>query len=194
MGRITFLMACSLYLLIPCLSFGRLIEYSTFSLPITLRKFSACENSNGSRNQLILIPLISFQVPDPAAFFPLNSTYGTRESQDRATEGFQGEVFLASGPNGQDGGSYEFSGTSNSYIEFPNSAGAALDVHYSITFLCWVYYNGQYSDADGPLFVYDAPPPNQWGLAVYALYGGVLQLFLYHETSKLNIFMFLVSV
>ena len=41
-----------------------------------------------------------------------------------------------------------FAGNSLSYIEFPNNG--ALDVQYSITMLCWVYYTG----ADGPLFKY----------------------------------------
>lgn len=138
-----------------------------------MKKFLACENSNSGSNQLTLIHLIYFQVPDPAAFFPLNSAYGTREFQDRTPEGLQGAVFLAPGPNGVDDGSYEFSGTSNSYIEFPNSAGAALDLRYSITFLCWVYYNGQ----DGPLFVYDTRQQYLYGLTMYAFGGAFVVVF-----------------
>ncbi|CAH3155539.1 unnamed protein product [Pocillopora meandrina] len=42
-----------------------------------------------------------------------------------------------------------FAGNSLSYIEFPSNG--ALDVQYSITMLCWVYYTG----ASGPLFNYN---------------------------------------
>lgn len=44
---------------------------------------------------------------------------------------------LATGPNGNEDGSYEFAGHANSYIDFPNNGG--LDVQRSITVLCWLY-------------------------------------------------------
>jgi len=91
-----------------------------------------------------------YQVPDPVALFPLNSTFGTKEINNRVAEWNASGVTFAPGPDGVAGGSYEFSGSLKSFIEFPNSAGEPLDVRYSITMLCWVYYNGQ----DGPLFDY----------------------------------------
>ena len=51
---------------------------------------------------------------------------------------------------GQINGSYEFAGTSASYIEFPNGPGGPLDVRYSMTILCWMYFDGQ----NGTLFHY----------------------------------------
>ena len=60
-------------------------------------------------------------------------------------------VTLAPGPDGRPNCSYKFSGSSNSYIEFPNRIGGPLDVRYSMTMLCWVSYDGK----DGPLFNYE---------------------------------------
>ena len=106
-----------------------------------------------------------YQVPEPVALFPLNSTFETREIKDRVAAGVPRGVTLALGPDGIDGGSYEFSGYPNSFIEFPNSEGGPLDVRYSITMLCWVYHSGQ----DGPLF--DYRPNGARGVRLWALNG-----------------------
>ncbi|CAH3188395.1 unnamed protein product, partial [Porites evermanni] len=95
------------------------------------------------------------QVPEPVALFPLNSTFGTKEIKSRVAAGDASGVTLAPGPDGVPGGSYEFSGSSNSFIEFSNSEGGPLDVRYSMTMLCWVYYNSK----DGPLFNYRPSKP-----------------------------------
>ena len=58
---------------------------------------------------------------------------------------------LADGPDGKANGSYQFHGTEDSYIEFPNNAGT-LDARHSITMLCWVYISK--SIFSGPLFIY----------------------------------------
>ena len=79
-------------------------------------------------------------------------TYGTREIQDRVPQGNSIGVQLAAGPDGRVNGSYEFFGNANSCIQFSNSDGGVLDVRYSITMLCWVYYDGQ----PGPFFVYSS--------------------------------------
>ena len=92
-----------------------------------------------------------YQVPDPVAFFPLNAAYGSKEINNRAVKGIPRGVTLAPGPDGRPNYSYKFSGSSNSYIEFPNSIGGPLDVRYSMTMLCWVSYDGK----DGPLFSYE---------------------------------------
>ena len=91
-------------------------------------------------------------VPEPVTLFPLNCTFGTKEIKNRVAGGVASGVTLALGPYGIPGGSYEFSGSPNSFIQFPNSEEGPLDVRYSMTMLCWVYYkiNGQ----DGPLFNY----------------------------------------
>ena len=63
-------------------------------------------------------------------------------------------VSLAPGPYGEEDGSYEFFGNANSFIEFPNSPGGALDVRYSMTILCWVYYDEK-GGPDRPSFSYN---------------------------------------
>ena len=107
-----------------------------------------------------------YQVPDPAAFFPLNAEFGTKEVNNRTAPGVPSGVSLAPGPDGNADGSYVFSGASNSYIEFPNSAGGPLDVRHSITMLCWLYHGGQ----DGPIFNYRTSG-NEWGVHLWVLHG-----------------------
>ena len=96
--------------------------------------------------------------------FPLNATYGTQEINNRTTQGIPNNVHLAPGPNGKANGSYEFLGTQDSYIEFPNTDGGRLDVRYSITMLCWLYHDGQ----DGPLFNYRISG-DKWGVHLWVL-------------------------
>ncbi|XP_068715836.1 uncharacterized protein [Montipora foliosa] len=109
-------------------------------------------------------------VPDPIAFFPLNGQYGTKEMNNRARQGNPTGVKLSQGPDGKDAGSYEFSGTANSFIEFPNSDRGPLDVNgVSMTMLCWIYPTGQ----TGPLFNYKTS--GQWGVHLWD--GGNNKLF-----------------
>ena len=96
-----------------------------------------------------IVYLAVVSVPDPVAVFPLNSKYQTREIKNRVPQGVAVGVSLADGPEGNAGGSYMFAGNSLSYNEFPSNG--ALDVQYTITILCWVYYMG----ASGPLFNYN---------------------------------------
>ncbi|XP_068759324.1 uncharacterized protein [Montipora capricornis] len=71
-------------------------------------------------------------------------------------------VTLSQGPDGKDAGSYEFSGTPNSFIEFPNSDGGPLDVNGgSMTMLCWIYPTGK----TGPLFNYKTS--GAWGVHLW---------------------------
>ena len=82
--------------------------------------------------------------------YPLNGQYATKEKDGRSHKGKLGNcVSLADGPDGKANGSYQFSGTNESYIEFPNNAGT-LYARPSITMLCWVYI----SNSSGPLFIY----------------------------------------
>ena len=118
-----------------------------------------------------------YQVPEPVALFPLNSTFGTKEIKNRVAAGDASGVTLAPGPDGVPGGSYEFSGSSNSFIEFSNSEGGPLDVRYSMTMLCWVYYNGQ----DGPLFNY--MPDGAWGVHVWVFRGKLFVRFTKRDYS-----------
>ena len=97
--------------------------------------------------------------------FPLNATYGTQEINNRTAQGIPNNVHLAPGPNGKADGSYKFFGTSDSYIEFPNTAGGRLDVRESITMLCWLYHDGQ----DGPLFNYKINS-SSWGVHLWVLH------------------------
>ena len=124
-----------------------------------------------------------YQVPDPVAFFPLNAEFGTKEINNCVALGVPSGVNLAPGIHGQAGGSYEFAGTSNSYIEFPNSAGGALDVRYSMTVLCWLYHFGQ----DGPIFSYS--PSGRWGVHLWVVSGKLFVRFMkrdYHHAGHLK--------
>ena len=95
-----------------------------------------------------------FLVPQPVILFPLNAEYETRDIKNRTAPGIPSGVSLAPGPYGEEAGSYEFFGNANSFIEFPNSPGGALDVRYSMTILCWVYYD-ENGGPDGPIFEYN---------------------------------------
>lgn len=87
-------------------------------------------------------------VPDPVAFYPLNAKYVTREFNNRQPQGTPVGVFLSPGPDGKPGGSYQFTGNVDSYIEFPNNGG--LDVKYSMTLVFWVFPES----LDGPLVLF----------------------------------------
>ena len=92
--------------------------------------------------------LAADSVPDPIAFYPLNAKYATREKENRQPQGTPVGVNITAGPDGKAGGSYQFTGQNNSYIELPNNGG--LDAQHSITMLCWVYPE----NTDGPIFNY----------------------------------------
>ena len=98
--------------------------------------------------------------------YPLDGLSGTKEINNRVGEGVPSGVYLAPGPDGKSDGSHEFSGTANSYIEFPNDGG--LDVMNSITMLCWLYPGGQ----NGPIFNYRNS--GSWGVHLWV---GAGQLF-----------------
>lgn len=102
------------------------------------------------------------QVPGLVAHFPLNGTYGTKEINNWIPEAFASDVTLAKGPNGHSQGSYQFNGSSNSYIMFSNYNGGPLDVRHAISITCWLYYDGQ----DGPIFSYGM---SSWGVAFWVL-------------------------
>ena len=61
----------------------------------------------------------------------------------------------APGPDGKSGGSFQFFGRPNSYIEFPNRG--KIDTKGSTTLLAWVYHEGR----GGPIFNYKR---NGWGV------------------------------
>ena len=86
-------------------------------------------------------------------------------------------VTFAPGPDGVAGGSHEFSGSPNNFIEFPNSEGGRMDVCYSITMLIWVYHRGQ----DGPLFNY--MPDGAWGVHLWAVNGQLFVRFTKRDYS-----------
>ncbi|XP_068737212.1 uncharacterized protein [Montipora capricornis] len=104
--------------------------------------------------------------PDPVAWFPLNTSYRTKEINNRVREGEFNplNVGLASGPDGRANGSYEFKGQGSSSIKFTNSQSKALDVKFSMTVLCWLNYKGK----DGPVFNYARKNNKQynWGVVL----------------------------
>ena len=95
--------------------------------------------------------------------YPLDGAYGTKEINNWVGEGSASGVITAPGPDGKPDGSYELSGTVNSYIEFPN--GGPLDTSYSMTMLCWLFPGGQ----DGPLFNYRTS--GSWGVHLWVVAG-----------------------
>ena len=99
--------------------------------------------------------------------YPLDGAHGTKEINNRVGAGVASAgVHTAPGPDGKPDGSYEFSGTANSYIEFPNGGG--LDVLSSMTMLCWLYPGGQ----DGPLFNYKRKKRSGvWGVHLWVVSG-----------------------
>ena len=90
------------------------------------------------------------------AVYPLNlNTKGRDISFSRNPHGRLRGVRYALGPDNSRGGSVEFYGRSNSYIDFPNRG--KIDTKRSITLLAWIYHIGQ----AGPIFNY---MPNGWGV------------------------------
>ena len=73
----------------------------------------------------------------------------------RNPKGKLGYVRSAPGPDTYPGGSYQFFGRRDSYIEFPNRG--KLDTRRSITIIAWIYHEGR----AGPIFNY---MPNGWGV------------------------------
>ncbi|XP_078350169.1 uncharacterized protein LOC144634989 isoform X2 [Oculina patagonica] len=108
-------------------------------------------------------------VPDPIALYPLNSKYDTQEINNRQPKGTPVGVSLAAGPDGKAGGSYQFAGHANSYIEFPNDGG--LDTQRSITMLCWIYPQ----NTDGPIFNYKTS--GAWGVHMWMVWGKLFARF-----------------
>ena len=112
---------------------------------------------------------IAVRVPDPIAFYPLNSQYKTRELENRQTLGTPVGVTQAAGQKGKTGGSYQFTGQANSYIQFPNNGG--LDTERSITMLCWLYPQ----NTDGPIFNYKTS--GSWGVHMWVVSGKLFARF-----------------
>ena len=115
-----------------------------------------------------------FSVPQPVILFPLNAEYETRDIKNRTAPGNSSGISLAPGPYGEEDGSYEFFGNANSFIEFPNSPGGALDVRYSMTILCWVYYDEK-GGPDGPIFNYNTG--GSYGVHIWVLHRKFYALF-----------------
>lgn len=101
--------------------------------------------------------------------YPLDGAHGTKEINNWVGDGVASGVYTAPGPDGKVDGSYEFAGTVNSYIEFPNGGG--LDVSNSMTMLCWLYPGGQ----DGPLFNYRNS--GSWGVHFWVVSGQLFARF-----------------
>ena len=104
-------------------------------------------------------------MPEPVAFYPLNKHFTTNDEQNRPQlRGSASNVVLTRGPHNEARGAYEFSGNSNSYIEFPNGGGI-LDVQHSFTLMCWVRPGGQ----DGQIFNYKKT--GAWGVQIWIVAG-----------------------
>ena len=126
---------------------------------------------------MCLFTVAAVSVPDPIALYPLNSKYETREINNRLPQGTPVGVSLAAGPDGKAGGSYQFAGQANSYIEFPNNGG--LDAKHSITMLCWIYPE----KTDGPIFNYHGTA-GLWGVHFWMTLDGKLFALFPHRDYK----------
>jgi len=81
--------------------------------------------------------------------YPLNGRHGISDiGPNKNPPGIPSDIRLAPGPYGHPQGSYQFSGSFTSYIEFLNNGG--LDTRYSITVLAWVNRENN----EGPIFHY----------------------------------------
>ncbi|KAL9954030.1 hypothetical protein ACROYT_G041518 [Oculina patagonica] len=109
---------------------------------------------------------VAVNIPHPKALYPLNSWFATREINNEQPQGTAVGVSLAAGPNDVDGGSYQFYGHVNSYIEFPNNGG--LDIQHSITMLCWLFPE----NTAGSIFQYR--PSVDWGVHMWIVGSGKL--------------------
>ena len=100
-------------------------------------------------------------VPTPIAFYPLNINSTIHDFAERPPySALASNVEFTSGPANESNGAYQFKGTNDSFIQFPNTGGI-LDVKYSITLMCWVRPGGQ----DGPLFNYKIQ--GDWGVHIW---------------------------
>lgn len=88
-------------------------------------------------------------LPEPIALYPLNEQHGAKDiSPQKNPPGKVKCVKYAPGNYGQPAGSFYFSGSSSSYVEFPNNGG--LDARKSMTFVAWI----RPENSAGPLFNY----------------------------------------
>ena len=127
-----------------------------------------------------MLILVAVSVPEPMAYYPLDKIHGTSEINNRQPKGTPVGVSLAPGPDGQDGGSYQFAGPARgSYIEFPNDGG--LDVQRSIAISFWMYVEANFT-RDTVLLTYSYPEIDNAGVAVAILEGTVR--FYYYNPSR----------
>lgn len=88
-------------------------------------------------------------LPPLVAIFPLDKESRTKDITKNNPPGIPSDVRPAPGPDGRPDGATLFTGSSNSFIEFPNNG--KLDTRRSMTILAWIYHNGR----SGPIFNYD---------------------------------------
>lgn len=98
----------------------------------------------------ILLSSVQTAIRNLVAVYPLDATSGARDlSPTKNLPGKLSSVNIAPGPDGKPDTALRFSGSPNSYIEFPNNG--RLDTRRSITCIAWVYNEGR----GGPVFQYD---------------------------------------
>ena len=111
---------------------------------------------------MLLLILLTEELPVPAALYPLNGLHETRDiGPNKNPAGKPNGVHLAPGPFGHPQGSYRFSGSFSSYIKIPNNGG--LDTR-SITILAWINHENE----NGPIVNYGE---NVWGFHFWIVNG-----------------------
>ncbi|KAI8502505.1 CUB and sushi domain-containing protein 1 [Branchiostoma belcheri] len=114
-------------------------------LPVLYFGYSTGQGSTGQ---------FSFQCQlEPVGLWTFGAENGTADITGNGNDAVASAVQLTEGPNSTTG-SYEFSGSSRSYVEIPNNG--RLDVRYSLTILAHIYPTGN----AGPLFNYRT---DDWG-------------------------------
>ncbi|CAH1268732.1 CSMD1 [Branchiostoma lanceolatum] len=100
----------------------------------------------------------SFQCQlEPVGLWTFGAENGTADVTGNGNDGVASGTQLSDGPNGTSG-SYEFSGSSGSYVEIPNNG--RLDVRYSLTVLAHIFPTG----AAGPIFNFRT---DDWGVHLW---------------------------
>ncbi|CAH1253095.1 HSD17B6 [Branchiostoma lanceolatum] len=90
--------------------------------------------------------------------WPLNARYGASDATGNGNGGAATGTQLAQGPYGHANGSFQFSGTADSYVDIPNNG--KLDVRYSYTILAHIFPTGY----GGPIFDYVG---NYWAVHLW---------------------------
>ncbi|XP_013421969.1 uncharacterized protein LOC106181945 isoform X2 [Lingula anatina] len=99
--------------------------------------------------------------PLPAGFWPFSKSYSNEDISSHGIDADLYETSFVTGPHGDPNGAIRVSGTSTSYIEYPQST--VLDARFAFTLMLWYLPGGEPS---GPIFQNEHPTTG-WGLVIW---------------------------